>query len=200
MWFVLAAGCGGLSIRENAGAEAGIGGSRAGAGAGGVSKGGDPSTMIGSSAGGGSAMIGSSTGGGSAMIGGDGLQHLTTPPGVFDPGEVYIWGSLDVGICGRDALTTWWEPDRVQTGFGCETSSSPHASVVDPQSGQLVYAQFHADSPGGLWQLASFTPDGDGKSSYPTAPAANDPILDASCSHDMKFWADPSGKGVLFHC
>lgn len=189
IWFVIAAGCGGRSIREDAGAGAATFGSTPGAGADVTGKGGAASMSL-----------GGSTGGDSPTTGADGLPHPTTSAAVFDPGEVYVWGSLDVGICGRDALTTWWDPEQVQTGFACQTSSSPHASVIDPQSDQLVYAQFHADVDGGIWQLASFTPDGDGTHSYPTAPAANDPILAASCSGDLTFWADPSGRGTLFHC
>ncbi len=189
IWSVIAAGCGGRSIREDAGAGAGTFGSTPGAGADVTGKGGAASTSL-----------GGSTGGDSSTTGADGLPHLTAPPAVFDPGEVYVWGSLDVGICGRDALTTWWDPEQVQTGFACQTSSSPHASVIDPQGDQLVYAQFHADLDGGVWQLASFTPDGDSTNSYPTAPAANDPILRGSCARDLKFWADPSGRGTLLSC
>jgi hypothetical protein len=127
-----------------------------------------------------------------------GLPHASLQPGVFDPREVYIWGTLQEGLCGADALTTWWDPTQIQTGFDCEASSSSHVSAVDPKSRELVYRlSSTADS---SMHIVYFAPDGDGTGTYPSSPETNDPLVPSTCSSEFNFWAEPAGKGILYRC
>lgn len=94
------------------------------------------------------------------------------PSGVFDPAEVYIFGTIAEGSCGRDAVAHVSNPEVAAAGFDCYVNE--RGSQIRPD-GRLLYTntfedllrEFHCDDCPG-W--------GRGKP-YPSGVLANDPKL-----------------------
>lgn len=116
---------------------------------------------------------------------------------VFDPGEVYLAGTLSEGACYMDAIAHWSDPNVSATGFDCYFDN--RAAMVRPSDGRLLYTNTFED------KLRSFTCDNcpfDG-GSYPTMVLANDPILPTPCPTATDelgtFTVSPQGQ-VLHTC
>jgi hypothetical protein len=97
------------------------------------------------------------------------------PHGVLSPGEVYIFGTVAEGSCGRDAIAHWSAPNVAAVGFGCYANESTAQVRND---GTLIYTntfedllrEFHCDSCPG-WTPAM---------PYPANVLANDTTLATS--------------------
>lgn len=116
---------------------------------------------------------------------------------VFDPGEVYLLGTLSEGSCGADAIAHWATPNNAATGFDCYLDED--RAQVRPTDGRLVYTntfedlvrEFHCDANG--------CPVGSG---YVTNAQANDTIIATPCGSSATQEVSQfrlSAQGLLFH-
>jgi hypothetical protein len=124
---------------------------------------------------------------------------------VLNPGDVYLDGTLQEGVCGADALTHWSDPNSACTGFDCYFEGGN--AVIRPTDGRMIYytfvsefalREFHADS-------CPMPP----MSAYPSNPLANDTIIptpmcptldDGAANVNVAgFVVSPEGD-VYYHC
>ena len=90
-------------------------------------------------------------------------------PDKFDPGDVYIFGTLASGRCEFGAVAHWGDPSTPLVGFDCYANDD--SAIVRPTDGRLLYMnhfenlirEFHCDGcPDVLAQLNHACEDGDG--------------------------------------
>ncbi len=123
------------------------------------------------------------------------------PNGVFDPGSVYLFGTVSPGSCGRSAMAHWSDPDVASAGFDCYANESGAKIRFD---GTLLYTNTFED------ELREFHCDGcpawDPSQSYPGNVLANDTVVDTSpCDPDdwsnnlNSFLPSPTGQ-LLYSC
>lgn len=121
---------------------------------------------------------------------------------ILDPNEVYIFGTVSPGSCGRSIITHWTTPHQGAVGFDCYTNEG--AAIIAPGRNRLLFfntfedrlREFHCD---GACVLT-----GNGALQYPRNPMANDPILptppcDAAGSRLAQFSVWPDGA-VIHRC
>lgn len=90
---------------------------------------------------------------------------------ILDPNEVYIFGTVEPGVGGREAISHWSTPDHAVVGF---SHGSDNSTGIRRTDGRLLYAdvgegvrRFHCDD-------CPWVPE----SQYPSNSLANDPIID----------------------
>jgi hypothetical protein len=125
----------------------------------------------------------------------------TLPPGIFDPKQVYLWGTVAPGECQADALAPWWAPNSAQTGFSCRNTTegiaAPELGVgIDPKSERLIYFITYFSGA----KLFAFVADGDGSAVIPQMPQNNDIPIETVCDWPTALLLDPQGKGVVYRC
>lgn len=93
------------------------------------------------------------------------------PNGVLNPDEVYIFGTLSEGLCGREAIAHWSDPNVATVGFECDADD---VTAMVRNDGRLLYTngfddlrEFHCDD------CPTWAPG----LPYPTNVLANDTIL-----------------------
>jgi hypothetical protein len=121
---------------------------------------------------------------------------------VFNPGDVYLDGTLTKAECGRDALTHWSDPNSACTGFDCNFDGA--SAVIRPTDGRIIYVntfenalrEFHADS-------CPMPP----MSAYPSTPLANDTIIrtpkcptDAGSNSGVAGYVMSPEGDIYYHC
>lgn len=91
---------------------------------------------------------------------------------VFDPEQVYIFGTLSEGACFRDAVAPLLDPNKAVVGFTCEAYAG--SATIRATDGNLLYLStnrsvyvFRCD---GCTQFTA-------TSRYPEMPEANDIVL-----------------------
>ncbi|RKG92861.1 hypothetical protein D7V88_04665 [Corallococcus terminator] len=124
--------------------------------------------------------------------------------------DVLLWGTLDEGFCGADAISSVMTPTRVQAGFGCYTHGDSNA-FVSP-SGRVYYRE----GDGNPARVKIFVPDTfplkDKTRSYPSDGPKNDTRLPApECGATQDVWNfimqagtgaiaySCSGDGLTYH-
>jgi hypothetical protein len=112
--------------------------------------------------------------------------------GIFDPGQVYLHGTLSEGACYMDALAHWATPNQAMTGFDCDV----YWTGINPVDGRFVFEQGSYDDT----TLYAFTPDGNGYDEYPQAPYANDIPFDTVCVNPRGYFLDPDGGPPAYSC
>lgn len=114
---------------------------------------------------------------------------------IFDPKEVYLFGTLSEGACYRDAVANPLTPDQGSVGFDC--NADDRSARIRPTDGRLLYMnssenvirEFHCDR-----GCSASTEE------YPEDPLRNDPILPAAgCTSDQVRSFDFSPDGTLYH-
>ena len=195
--------CGGRSILDGAAGESG--GSHtaepaAGNGAG-NSSGALSAEMAGAAT---AAGFGAATPSMSGGAGGNGGGSDATPAcdgelsgDVFDPGRVYLAGTLEEGACYRDAMTYWACPNVAATGFDCEFDNE-RAQISN--AGRLVYVH---ESDEVVRQFACDNcPYTDASPyAYPQETLSNDPTLSSACPANTlaSFQLEPEGD-MMYRC
>lgn len=123
---------------------------------------------------------------------------------VLNPGDVYLDGTLQEGVCGADALTHWSDPNSACTGFDCYFEGGN--AVIRPTDGRMIYYTFTSE-----YALREFHADScpmPAMSAYPSNPLANDTIIptpmcptrDGAANVDVAgFVVSPDGD-VYYHC
>ena len=127
------------------------------------------------------------------------------PNGVFDPGEVYLFGTTSEGACYRDAIAHWSTPEVAAAGFDCYADDrtaqiKPDGYLAYKNTFEDVLREFHCD---GCPGFGRGTP-------YPSNVLDNDPkLVTASCDKISGFligitgarlhscngaWYDEAGK------
>lgn len=94
--------------------------------------------------------------------------------GLFDPSEVYIWGTLSEGACYRDMISHWSTPNVGSTGFPCY-ADAPSASIRS--DGVIVYADSSGERVHEYQCDYCYWTSARDVSDYPNDPLANDPTL-----------------------
>lgn len=114
---------------------------------------------------------------------------------VFDPGEVYLAGTLAEGACYLDALAHWSSPGSAVTGFDCYFDNA--RAKIRPTDGRLLYTNTFED------ELREFhCDDCPYAGAYPNAPLANDPVIQTPPCTGTSFYSflvAPSG-GLFYTC
>lgn len=120
---------------------------------------------------------------------------------VFEPGEVYLLGSLSGVDCTPSAMAALKAPDLESVGFSCGIDEQ---NAVLRSDGRLVYLDTMAK------KVLVFTRDdhpydtGLGACSYPADPAANDiEVSTTSCDNSggpAGFLIAPDFEGVWYTC
>lgn len=164
----------GGSAGENAAGNAGNAGNAGSAGA----SGGAAGTTSGGAAGTTSGGAAGTTSGGAAGASASGTPSCgkagVVSGDVFDPDEVYLFGTLQEGACFRTVVAHWSTPGVGVAGFTCEASGD-RADLS--AAGRLVYEDAGASgTAGGLFE---FRCDGactlkNANAAYPPSPRAND--------------------------
>ncbi|WP_437751607.1 hypothetical protein [Sorangium sp. So ce1389] len=119
---------------------------------------------------------------------------------VFDPGEVYVMGTLEESSCYRYAVAHWSRPDSAAVGFTCDATT--WSAQIRPTDGHFLYVDAALDDD----RLREFRCDGcpyDG-GDYPIAPHDNDTVLPTpACERDIlgttQFLVSATGA-VLHRC
>jgi hypothetical protein len=129
---------------------------------------------------------------------------------VFDPGEVYLAGTVEEGVCSRGAIAHWSCPNVGAVGFDCDfdgnssgnfSNSAGLTAYVRPTDGRLVYTNLTTEAFVREFHCDDCPYDSPGKA-YPEKPLANDVILPKDC--DLagpfpEFFVSPNGM-VLYYC
>lgn len=118
---------------------------------------------------------------------------------VFDPKQVYLFGTLSEGACFRDGVAPVLDPNRAAVGFSCDASSS--RVLVRPTDGRLLYTSYPRKG------VLVFSCDGcvadAGLDSYPAMPETNDELIASPCADAGAFGTNfnvlPDG-GVVQQC
>lgn len=121
---------------------------------------------------------------------------------ILDPNEVYILGTVSEGLCGRDILTHWSQPNSGAVGFDCYTRESD--AIIAPGRNRLLYWNTFEDL------LREFVCDGrctlepSDRVPYPPNVLANDPVrptppCDPNNARLLDFHVWPDGQ-VIHHC
>jgi hypothetical protein len=115
---------------------------------------------------------------------------------VFDPGEVYLVGTVSEALCGHDAIAHWSTPNVGSTGFECYFDE--HSAALRPD-GRLLYKNSFEDN------LREYHCDAcafNGAGTYPSMVLVNDPQVAAACTGANllpQFKVSPEGA-VLHRC
>lgn len=111
------------------------------------------------------------------------------PNGIFDPGEVYLFGTVSEGLCGRDAIAHWSDPNIAVAGFDCYANERgaqirPDGTLLYTNTFEDLLREFHCDGCPG-W--------GRGQP-YPSAVLNNDRTLTtAACTKISGFLVGATG-------
>ncbi|MBI2376694.1 MAG: hypothetical protein HYV07_22040 [Deltaproteobacteria bacterium] len=122
-------------------------------------------------------------------------------PGSFEPGEMFVAGTLQEGAAGRDVICNVLSPNRVSAGF----SSSLLSAKIRQTDGALLYIS-ETFSPR-TQVLRQFAPDPllrdeDLRWVYPSSPEANDSAVSTpECPSDVnKFFLHPLTGDAIYGC
>lgn len=114
---------------------------------------------------------------------------------VFDPGEVYLAGTLQEGACYRDAIAHLSTPNVASAGFDCYFNE--RSAVIRPTDGRLVYSNV-SDNKIRVFQCDNCPYTG----TYASAPQTNDPVIPATCPNNVRagsFLVSPEGD-LFYSC
>lgn len=198
--FVALAGCGAGVVVPTGGGD--TGGTADGGGDGSGANGGSGTGAnggAGSGANGGAGGAGAGGAGGAVTTGGAGGTLATCSSNavltgdVFDPGEVYLAGTLSEGARWLDAMAHWSSPGSAAIAFDCYFDNS--SAQIRPTDGRLVYTNTFE------YLLREFHCDGCPYSgNYPDVYLDNDAVLPtAPCDDQYKlgaFLLSPEGGRV----
>lgn len=121
----------------------------------------------------------------------------------FDPGAVYLLGSVPGAGCSPNAVAALTSPDVESVGFGCGVDA--RSASIRPSDGRLVYVD------GANGRLLTFRKDAyayDANTAvctYPVDPASNDQVIaTTACSGSIgapsQFLFAPDLEGVWYTC
>jgi hypothetical protein len=121
----------------------------------------------------------------------------------FDPGAVYLLGSVPGAGCSPNAVAALASPDVESVGFGCGVDAG--SAAIRPSDGRLVYV----DSEGG--RVLVFSKDAHAYDpsaaacTYPADPGSNDQVIATdACSGSIgtpsEFLFAPDLEGVWYTC
>jgi hypothetical protein len=120
-----------------------------------------------------------------ASVGCDGLRP-------FDPGDVYLLGTLSSAYGGGDGITHNYNPQVAMVGFGSNT----HGGVIRERDGALLSQDFanqiyvfHEDA-------CLSAPD----SPYPAGPLANDEVIESPCGSRAQGFLLAPNDDIAFFC
>jgi hypothetical protein len=143
-----------------------------------------------------------SSGGGGHTAGGGGAGGADLPPcvpatsDVFDPGEVYMAGTVEVDDIDRVVIAHWCDANSVVAGF--EAGFGPVATIR-PADGRLIYPEVSSRSTPQVYEFRCDACPFDG-GEYPPAPLANDiHIPDSTCGEYDYFLVAPDGD-IITRC
>jgi hypothetical protein len=129
------------------------------------------------------------------------------PVGKYDPGEVYLWGTLSEGAGYRDALAPVLAPNNAATGFAANSSGRGSAltlvrAYIDPGRRRFVFGYSNPVESAGD-QVLAFHPDGNGCDAYPSAPHSNDEVVAACADGNDRltgFFIAPDTGDIVVRC
>lgn len=117
---------------------------------------------------------------------------------IFDPGAVYLFGTVIEGSCGNDAIASPLSPDVGSIGFECNANVAVDNAKIRPTDGRVLYLvgtenvlrEFHCDGACGA-----------GPKGYKGLDTLfNDPVLTApGCPDDKVDKFDFSSDGARYH-
>lgn len=139
----------------------------------------------------GSNQVGSAGGANNAGGAGNGTGELDplNTVGVWDPLQVYLYGSLASGVsCDYRVIANVNTPDSYITGFPCEAPVAPAL-----HDGKLYYV-YQLDRTLRLFVPDTSSDSAPNLSSYPETPAVNDDVIPtAGCTGVYEIMASPDG-------
>lgn len=120
----------------------------------------------------------------------------------FDPGAVYLLGSVPGAGCSPNAVAALASPDVESVGFGCGVDA--RSAAIRPSDGRLVYVDGESGRMLVFRKDAYAYDESAAACTYPADPGANDQVIATTACDSLgapsEFLFAPDLEGVWYTC